>query len=105
VIDGERRTDSVEHRPRHFGVVPADRSSSWQLAGAPDIQLVYLRRSMVDRIAEEHFGFDSSRIELLPKLGSAMGCSSNSRWRAARHRRDATPRIRPTASMPIIWCG
>ena len=73
VIDGERRTDSVELRTRHFGVVPADRASSWQLSGAPDIQLVYLRRSMVDRTAEEHFGFDSSRVELLPKLGFSDG--------------------------------
>lgn len=73
VIDGEPRTDSVELRPRHFGVVPADRESSWQLTGAPDIQLVYLRRTMVDRVAEEHFGFDRSRVDLLPKLGFSDG--------------------------------
>ena len=73
VIDSEHRTDSVQLKTRHFGVVPADRESSWQLSGAPDIQLVYLRRSMVDRMAEEHFGFDSSRLELLPKLGFSDG--------------------------------
>lgn len=73
VIDSESRTDSVELRPRHFGVVPADRPSSWRLKGAPDIQLVYLRRNMVDRLAEEHFGFDSSRLDLLPKLGFSDG--------------------------------
>jgi AraC family transcriptional regulator len=73
VIDGERHTDSVELRPRHFGVVPADRESSWQLIGAPDIQLVYLRRAMVDRVAEDHFGFDRSRVDLLPKLGFSDG--------------------------------
>jgi AraC family transcriptional regulator len=73
VIDGERRTDSVELRTRHFGVVPANCESSWQLTGSPDIQLIYLRRSMVDKIAEEHFGFDASRVELLPKLGFSDG--------------------------------
>ena len=73
VIDQEARTDSVELLPRHFGVVPADRSSSWKLTGAPDIQLIYLRRSMVDRVAEEHFGLDASRVELLPKLGFSDG--------------------------------
>ena len=73
VIDQEGRVDSVELLPRHFGVVPADRSSSWKLTGAPDIQLIYLRRSMVDRVAEEHFGLDKSRIELLPKLGFSDG--------------------------------
>jgi AraC family transcriptional regulator len=73
VIDGESRTDSVELRPRHFGVVPADRESSWQLTGAPDIQLVYLRRAMVDQIAEEHFGFDTAMVDLVPKLGFSDG--------------------------------
>ena len=73
VIDQEARTDSVELLPRHFGVVPADRSSSWKLTGAPDIQLIYLRRSMVDRIAEEHFGLEASRVQLLPKLGFSDG--------------------------------
>ena len=73
VIDEDARTDSVELLPRHFGVVPADQTSSWQLLGAPDIQLIYLRRRMVDRVAEEHFGFDSSRVELLPKLGFSDG--------------------------------
>lgn len=73
VIDSEGRTDSVELRPRHFGVVPADRPSSWRLQGAPDIQLVYLRRAMVDRVAEEQFGVDSSRVDLLPKLGFSDG--------------------------------
>jgi AraC family transcriptional regulator len=73
VIDADNRTDSVELRPRHFGVVPADRTSSWRLTGAPDIQLIYLRRNMVDRIAEEHFGFDSAGVELLPRLGFSDG--------------------------------
>jgi AraC family transcriptional regulator len=73
VIAEDSRTDSVELRTRHFGVVPADRTSSWQLNGAPDIQLIYLRRSMVDGVAEEHFGFDRNRVELLPKLGFSDG--------------------------------
>ncbi|MBK5331714.1 MAG: helix-turn-helix transcriptional regulator [Ilumatobacteraceae bacterium] len=73
VIDQEGRTDSVELRPRHFGVVPANRSSSWQLTGSPDIQLIYLRRGMVDRVAEEQFGLEPSRVELLPKLGFSDG--------------------------------
>ena len=63
----------MELRPRHFGVVPADRPSTWQLIGAPDIQLVYLRRSMVEQIAEEHFGVDGSHVDLVPKLGFADG--------------------------------
>jgi AraC family transcriptional regulator len=73
VIDDDRRTDSVELRPRHFGVVPANRTSSWRLTGEPDIQLVYLRRRMVDQIAEQHFGLDTSRVELLPQLGFSDG--------------------------------
>ena len=63
----------MELRPRHFGVVPADRPSTWRLTGAPDIQLVYLRRSMFDRVAEEHFGLDTTHLDLLPELGFADG--------------------------------
>jgi len=73
VIDADGRRDATELRPRNFGIVPADRSSSWQLTGAPDIQLVYLRRSMVDQIAAEHFGFDTKSVELVPKLGFSDG--------------------------------
>ena len=69
VIPGERRLERVELHPRLFGVVPADRPSSWKLVGSPDIELVYLRRGMVDRLAEEVFGVDGSQVELLPKLG------------------------------------
>jgi len=73
VIDADGRRDATELRPRNFGIVPADRSSSWQLTGTPDIQLVYLRRGMVDRIAAEHFGFDTKTVELVPKLGFSDG--------------------------------
>ncbi|HEY0518688.1 MAG TPA: AraC family transcriptional regulator [Ilumatobacteraceae bacterium] len=73
VIDGERRTDAVELRTRHFGVVPANRESSWRLSGSPDIQLIYLRRAMVDKVAQEQFGFDPARVELVPKLGFSDG--------------------------------
>ncbi|HEY4609871.1 MAG TPA: AraC family transcriptional regulator [Ilumatobacteraceae bacterium] len=73
VIDADGRKDATELRPRNFGIVPADRSSSWQLTGAPDIQLVYLRRGMVDQIADEHFGFDTRTVELVPNLGFSDG--------------------------------
>lgn len=66
-IDGER-IDRVDLRPRLFGVVPADRPSSWNLRGTPDIQLVYLRRGMVDRLAEELLDADTSRLDLLPRM-------------------------------------
>jgi AraC family transcriptional regulator len=73
VIDSDGRKDATELRPRNFGIVPSDRSSSWQLTGAPDIQLVYLRRGMVDEIAAEHFGFDTRTVELVPNLGFSDG--------------------------------
>jgi AraC family transcriptional regulator len=73
VIDAEHRTDRAELRTRQFGVVPADKESSWKLAGSPDIQLIYLRRAMVDRVAQEHFEFDTTQVDLLPKLGFSDG--------------------------------
>jgi AraC family transcriptional regulator len=72
-VSGERPERDVALLPRLFGMVPADRSSDWTLKGSPDIQLIYLRRSMVDRLAEEVLGVDGDRIELVPRLGFADG--------------------------------
>lgn len=69
-IEGERGVNKFELRPRHFGVVPADRASSWTLLGNPDVQLVYLRRPMVDAIAEM-IGATDRVFELRPTLGFA----------------------------------
>jgi AraC family transcriptional regulator len=70
-IDGESRPCEAILKPRTFGVVPADRLSHWRLEGMPDILLVYLRRAMVDRLAEELFGLDARQVELEPMLGAS----------------------------------
>ena len=70
-VSGERRLVNVNLRPRLLGIVPADYPSDWQLRGSPDIVMVYLRRSMVDLVAADLLGFDSARVELIPRLGFA----------------------------------
>ena len=72
-VAGEPPERDVALLPRLFGMVPADRSSDWTLRGTPDIQLIYLRRSMVDRLAEDVLGVDGDHLELIPKLGFADG--------------------------------
>ncbi len=72
-IDGERGHESTLLRPRQLGVVPADVASSWTLSGRPDIQLVYLRREMIDRLADDMLGISTDGLALLPKLGFADG--------------------------------
>ena len=72
-VSGEPPERDVALLPRLFGMVPADRSSDWTLKGSPDIQLIYLRRSMVDRLAEEVLGVDGDHLELVPRLGFADG--------------------------------
>ena len=72
-VSGEPPERDVALLPRLFGMVPADRSSDWTLKGSPEIQLIYLRRSMVDRLAEEVLGVDGDRLELVPRLGFADG--------------------------------
>ena len=81
VIDADGRKDATELRHtqlRHRAggsivVMATDR--------APDIQLVYLRRGMVDQLAEEHFGFDTRTVELVPKLGFSDGLLEQLAWR------------------------
>jgi AraC family transcriptional regulator len=70
-IDGQRAAADTELRARLFGVVPEQRRSMWNLRGRPVIQLVYLRRPMIERVAEEALGLDPSRIEMVPRLGFA----------------------------------
>lgn len=70
-IEGEGGRATTELRPRLLGVVPEDRSSQWHLRGSPDIQLVYLRRQMVEQMAEELLDTEDVRIELVPRLGFA----------------------------------
>ncbi|MGH6981559.1 MAG: helix-turn-helix domain-containing protein [Stellaceae bacterium] len=70
-IDGQHGVADAELRSRLFGVVPEQRRSMWNLRGNPVIQLVYLRRPMVARVAEDVFGLDPTRIEMVPRLGFA----------------------------------
>lgn len=70
-IEGESDKVTTELRSRLFGVVPESRASNWDLRGRPNIQLVYLRREMVERLAAEAFNLDASRVEVVPKLGFA----------------------------------
>lgn len=68
-IDGAKARTAVL-RPRQFGTVPMGIPSHWQVQGSPDILTLYLRRSMVDRVAEEVFEWDASRLEIIPRLGA-----------------------------------
>src|ERR1700761_5793396 len=61
--DGPGAARQAELRPRLFGMIPSDRDSHWSLHGTPDIQLVYLHRRLIDRIAAEAFGLDPARVE------------------------------------------
>jgi AraC family transcriptional regulator len=70
-IDGQQGVADTELRPRLLGVVPEQRLSMWNLRGRPVIQLVYLRRPMVERVAQEAMGLDAARIEMVPQLGFA----------------------------------
>ena len=71
-VDGEA-AERAELRPRHFGMVPDARTSSWQLDGAPDIQLVYLRQGLVHELAASEFGAEPDQIEFDYRLGFSDG--------------------------------
>ncbi|HXE17508.1 MAG TPA: AraC family transcriptional regulator [Stellaceae bacterium] len=70
-IDGQHGLAETELRARLFGVVPEMRRSMWNLRGNPVIQLAYLRRPMVEHVAQDVLGLDPSRIEMVPRLGFA----------------------------------
>jgi len=55
-------------QPRQLTIIPAGVLSHWQVNGTPDILLLYLRRSMMERIAGDAFGPDASRARIVPRL-------------------------------------
>ena len=67
-----RRTSSCGREdallaPRLFSIIPSDEESEWDIRDGAEILLVYLRRALFDRVAEEH-GADSSRCGLVPRF-------------------------------------
>lgn len=55
--------------PRRFGMIPADRASTWEVDGDPEVQLVYLRRDTIDELVIDEFGIDPTQIHIEPRLG------------------------------------
>lgn len=69
-VEGER-PERTTLGPRHFGSVPAGRSTTFELHGHPDIQHVYLRQQMMDQLVVEMFGADPAEVDIVPDLGFA----------------------------------
>ena len=61
--------EQAELLPRRFGMIPADRPSTWQLDGDPEIQQVYLRRAMIDELALDEYDADPGSVVVEPRLG------------------------------------
>ena len=67
-VDGAR-TEVADLLPRRFGMIPSDRSSTWDVAGDPEVQLVYLRRGTIDELAVDAFDTDPRDVYVEPRLG------------------------------------
>lgn len=67
-VDGAR-TEVADLLPRRFGMIPSDRSSTWQVDGNPEVQLVYLRRDTIDELAIDEFDTDPRDVRFEPRLG------------------------------------
>jgi AraC family transcriptional regulator len=71
-IDGEKpRTARLS--PRLHGMIPAAVASDWHVAGSPQVLLVYIRKTIVERLAAEVFESDPERLEIIPGLGFRDG--------------------------------
>jgi len=66
-ITGERRERTLIG-PRRFCLTPGESRTRWEHAGHPEILQVYLRKSAFESAAEEMFGFDASRVEIVPRF-------------------------------------
>lgn len=69
-IDGEGRAETALLGPGQFSIIPAQVGSRWEIRGHPHILLLYLRRAMVERIAQQDFNLDCGRVDLIPRLAA-----------------------------------
>jgi hypothetical protein len=54
-------------------MIPAAVASDWHVAGSPQVLLVYIRKTIVERLAAEVFESDPERLEIIPGLGFRDG--------------------------------
>jgi AraC family transcriptional regulator len=67
-VDGAR-AEVADLLPRRFGMIPSDRSSTWEVEGDPEVQLVYLRRDTIDELVVDEFDTDPHDVHVEPRLG------------------------------------
>lgn len=70
-VPGVAQAHSAELRPRSFGTIPAQVESHWQVTGAPQVMLLYLRRTLVEQVVAEVYEGDTRRAEIRPILGES----------------------------------
>jgi AraC family transcriptional regulator len=68
-IDGERAAKTVAFGPRQFGLMPTHVASTYGVKGGADVLLVYLRASMIRRVASEMFGGRVERVAFQTPMG------------------------------------
>lgn len=56
--------------PRRFGMIPSSVASHWDVAGSPEVLLIYIRRSLVEQIAADMFDRDPAQLEIHVGLGT-----------------------------------
>ena len=73
VLVEEARHGKIERRwtgPGQVTLTPAGQPIRRILSGRPDVALLYLAPPFIDGLAQEIYGADADRVELVPRLGS-----------------------------------
>ena len=96
-VDGAR-TEVADLLPRRFGMIPSDRSSTWQVDGNPEVQLAYLRRDTIDELAIDEFDTDPAR-----RAYRAASRLRRSGARASWSWRCSTPPARRMSPTSGLW--
>ena len=68
-IHGEDCATTAVLGPRQMGFLPTRLSSSWRLSGSADIMMVYLRGTLMKRLARELYGAEGPDFEIKPRIG------------------------------------
>lgn len=69
-LAGGRVKHTAQLRPRHFGTVPQGMESHWEVEGSPQVLLLYLHKSLMDKVIEQTCEKPADSISITPILGT-----------------------------------
>jgi AraC family transcriptional regulator len=61
-------TRTVKFSPRQFAIMPGEIATHWDISGRPDVLLLYVNKSMMDRLTREALGDAAEHASIITRM-------------------------------------